>query len=159
MPFLSVDDADFWGRIPNEFRAILDQAGDGEVGVSYFELGRREDNAPAVTCLRMEPGFVLPRHAHDCHRFEIIVKGSLTVEGRVLRPGSVMISEPGVVYGPGVAGPEGCTTFEIFSTHHGSHTALIPTDTGELVEYDVWTPEGARKMAEHARKQAAVLAE
>ena len=26
-----------------------------------------------------------------------------------------MISEPGIAYGPHIAGPEGCTTFEIFS--------------------------------------------
>lgn len=85
------------------------------IATSFFLLGKREDNPPLVAPLRMEPGYILPRHAHDCYRMEIVVQGSLDVGDKILRAGSVMITEPGVLYGPHIAGPEGCTTVEICS--------------------------------------------
>lgn len=42
------------------------------------------------------------------------MQGTLDVGERVLKPGDVMITEPGVPYGPHTAGPQGCdlTTVE-----------------------------------------------
>lgn len=158
MAFMSIDDPDFWGKLPEEFRNIIEEEGVDDLNLSYFELGKREDNAPAVISLRMAPGYVLPRHTHNCYRFEIVVRGSLDIGDRVLTPGSIMISEPGVLYGPHVAGPEGCVTFEIFSTHDASHATMVEGAAGELEVCDLWTPEGARKMAQNAREQAAAFA-
>lgn len=157
MAFLSIDDPDFWGRIPDDFKKIIGEGGVDGIDISYFELGKREDNAPAVTPLRMAPGYILPRHAHDCYRFEIVVRGSLNVGDEVLTPGSVMISEPGVLYGPHIAGPEGCVTFEFFSTHDASHVTLVEGADGKLEPCDLWTEEGARKMAQNAREQASAF--
>jgi hypothetical protein len=33
--------------------------------------------APAVVLLKMPPGYRLFRHAHICHRFEVVVEGTL----------------------------------------------------------------------------------
>jgi hypothetical protein len=74
---------------------------------------------PAVVMLDMPPGYVLFRHAHICHRFEVVVKGSLVAGDRTLRPGDVMTARPGEWYGPHIAGPEGCTTAEVFGTLDG----------------------------------------
>src|SRR5215471_4413662 len=147
MPFIAMDDPEFWNRTPKELENIVQG---GLTGLSYFLLGDKKDNPPTVVALRMGPGWVLPRHAHDCSRFETVVQGSLDVGERILKPGDVMISEPGIAYGPHVAGPEGCTTFEIFSNHTASYVTLLDTPQGR-VKCDVSTPEGMRKMQELMR--------
>ena len=75
--------------------------------------------SPAAVLLEMPPGYVLFRHAHICHRFEVVVKGSLEAGGRVLGPGDVMTARPGEMYGPHRAGPDGCTTLEVFGSLEG----------------------------------------
>ncbi len=63
-----------------------------------------------------------------------------------------MISPPGVAYGPHMAGPEGCTTFEVFSNHRASYVPILEMPEGP-VEYDISTPEGLRKMRDAQRRQ------
>ena len=92
--------------------------------------------APAVVMLEMPPNYVLFRHAHICHRVEVVVRGSLRVDGRTLQPGDVMTAGPGELYGPHVAGPEGCTTAEVFGSLDGVFRVLAPTSDGTR-EYDV----------------------
>jgi len=81
-------------------------------------------DAPTVVMLDMPPGYVLFRHAHICHRFEVVVKGSMRAGDRTLVPGDVMVAQPGEFYGPHVAGPEGCTTAEVFGTLEGVFRVL-----------------------------------
>jgi anti-sigma factor ChrR (cupin superfamily) len=150
MPFISMDDPHFWARCPKELEQIVRG---GLTGLAYFELGEKKDNPPTVVALRMGPGWVLPRHAHDCYRFEIVTHGTLNVGDRILKPGDVMISEPGIAYGPHIAGPEGCTTFEIFSNHKASFVTLLDGPDGR-VECDMATPEGMQKMQNLMRRAA-----
>ena len=150
MAFIAMDDPEFWGRCPKELEPLLQ----GGLGAAYFLLGKQADDPPTVIALRMEPGFVLARHAHDCFRFEVVVQGTLDVGERVLKAGDVMISEPGVAYGPHVAGPEGCTTFEFFTNYKSSHTTLIDGAEG-LVECDITTAAGLAKMQELMERAAA----
>jgi len=91
--------------------------------------------APAVVLLEMPPHYVLFRHAHICHRFEVVVRGSLQAGGRTLGPGDVMTARPGELYGPHVAGPEGCTTAEVFGSLEGVFRVVSETTDG-LREYD-----------------------
>jgi hypothetical protein len=88
---------------------------------SVFQLGDSvADNPPVAVMLYLPPGGVLYRHRHDCHRWEVVVQGSLTTEdGRVLNPGDVRISKPGEFYGPHTAGPSGVLCAEIFSSVTG----------------------------------------
>ena len=86
--------------------------------------------APAVVMLDMPPGYVLFRHAHICHRFEVVVKGSLRAGDRTLVPGDVMVANPGEFYGPHVAGPEGCTTAEVFGNLEGVFRVLAGSAEG-----------------------------
>jgi hypothetical protein len=143
--FLSINDPEFWKHYPEELKDLAGTPPEGITGLAYFLLGDRKDNPPTVVTLRMGPNWVLPRHAHDCHRFEVVVQGSLDVGDRTLKPGDVMISEPGLAYGPHIAGPEGCTTFEIFSNHRASYVTFVDTPEGR-VECDMSTPEGLKKM-------------
>ena len=143
MTFLAMDDPSFWQRCPKELEPLLRNG----IDASYFLLGKEADDPPTVIALRMAPNFVSVRHAHHCHRFEVVVQGTLDVGERILKPGDVMITEPGIAYGPHVAGPEGCTTFEFFTDYKASHVTLLE-ESGGLVECDIATPAGLQKMQE-----------
>jgi len=149
---LSIGEKNFWGIIPDEFKRILGTDSVAGLNFSFFEMGERKDNPPVVAPLRMEPGYILPRHAHNCYRCEIIIQGSLDIGDKILRPGDIMLSEPRTLYGPHQAGPDGCTTIEIFSSLDAAHTNLIEGEDGELIACDTWSADGAQKMMEHIEK-------
>ncbi len=145
MPFMSITDPEFWKICPKELELIPQSMEGTGGGVAYFVMGERKDDAPTVVALKMAPNWVLPRHAHDCYRFEVIVQGTLDVGDRILKVGDVMVSEPNTFYGPHIAGPEGCTTFEIFSNHHASHEAILDI-AGTVHKFDVSKPGAFQEM-------------
>lgn len=102
-----------------------------------FVLGEdaSSPDVPAIVILDMPPGYVLLRHAHVCHRFEVVLKGSMEAEGRTLVPGDTMSAGPGEWYGPHLAGPQGCTTAEVFGTLDGVFRVLAESPQGPR-EYD-----------------------
>jgi hypothetical protein len=157
MPFMSIADVEFWKNCPPGLELIPKSMEGTGGGVAYFVMGKAKDNAPTVVALRMAPNWVLPRHAHECYRFEIVVQGTLDVGERILKVGDVMISEPNVFYGPHVAGPEGCTTFEIFSNFAASHEAILEV-AGKAVKFDVARPGEFRQMMEAQRADRAARA-
>jgi anti-sigma factor ChrR (cupin superfamily) len=106
-----------------------DQDGNG-TRIFVLDDDRESWDAPAVVMLEMPPNYVLFRHAHICHRFEVVVKGTLEADGRTLRPGDVMTARPGEMYGPHTAGPEGCTTAEVFASLEGVFRVLADTRGG-----------------------------
>jgi hypothetical protein len=81
---------------------------------------------------------------------EVVVQGTLDVGGRILKVGDVMVSEPKIFYGPHVASPEGCPTFEIFSNHSASYEAILDL-AGGVVKFDVSKPGEFRWMKEAQR--------
>ena len=52
--------------------------------VFVLDDDRQAWQAPAVVRLVMPPNYVLFRHTDICHRFEVVVQGSLEAGGRVL---------------------------------------------------------------------------
>ena len=150
MAFMSINDPEFWGNCPQGLELIHKSMEGTGGGVAYFVMGDRTADAPTVVALRMAPNWVLPRHAHDCYRFEVVVQGTLDVGERILKVGDVMVSEPNIFYGPHIAGAEGCTTFEIFSNHHASHEALLDL-AGGIAKFDVSQPGEFRRMIEAQR--------
>ena len=111
-------------------------------GTRIFALSDDPESwdSPAAVVLEMPPDYVLFRHAHICHRFEVVVKGSLEAGGRVLVPGDVMTARPGEMYGPHTAGPEGCTTVEFFGSLEGVFRVLGDSPDG-VREFDFRTGE------------------
>jgi hypothetical protein len=154
MAFYSLDDPNLWGRDTKEMAPIAEAGGMAGISIANFFLGKPEDDAPVATVLRMDPGHVLPHHGHNCYRLEVVVQGSINVGDRILRPGSIMFSEPGVLYGPHIAGPEGCTTVEIFSNFKASHSLMLKGPKG-LEEHDLWTKNGAQRTVELVTQQMA----
>jgi hypothetical protein len=138
--FFALDDPDLWASIPDALAHLKARGGDNDV--AYFLLGSSDPatEPPTVVALKMEAGRVLPRHAHNCGRFEVVVSGSLDIGERVLHPGDIMVSSPGVFYGPHVAGPDGCITFEVFSDFRGAHTSMVETADG-VRTFDVGNPD------------------
>jgi anti-sigma factor ChrR (cupin superfamily) len=134
-----VDQPNYWNRIPPGLEGVI-AASDAEgLMSSVYALGADSDaSTPMAAVLKMPPGYVLPRHAHPCDRFEVIVQGSLAVGNQILTAGDVMTAESGKFYGPHTAGEEGCITVEVFSSRRGSHVLLVETESGPT-EFDLTT--------------------
>ena len=138
MPDYSMDhDPDYW-QAPERFRALFEKMHSLGVRVSYFPLGDAGNDAtPVAVVVEMQPGFVIMRHAHPCDRFEVIVRGTLEAEDRVLRVGDVMTSSAGELYGPKKAGKDGCTTIEVFGTAAGVTQRIEERADGSTVTVDL----------------------
>jgi hypothetical protein len=149
MAFMSIKDRSFWENGPSWLKHMKEGRGSGDI--AFFVLGEEKDNPPSITALKMQPGYVLPRHAHHCWRFEVIVQGTLDVGDKILTVGDVMMSAPHEPYGPHVAGPEGCTTFEIFGDFK-SATRPILTGAEGPIPCDTSTPEGYKNVREVQRR-------
>ena len=135
MPNYSMDDEEYWQN-PERFRAMIDAANTAvpNARVTCFPMGDPDlDATPVAMMFQMDPGYVVTRHAHACERVEVVVRGSIDDGERILYPGAVMVARPGEVYGPKVAGPDGCLTVEIFSTMEGLYVRLSEAEDGQLV--------------------------
>ena len=138
---LSSDAPDFFSIAPESLKYA--QVGAEALGMrnAIFKLGDTDDaTAPVVVMLSLPPDGLLSRHRHDCHRFEVVIRGSMMDEhGTWLHPGDIRISAPGEFYGPHRAGPDGVLSAEIFSAASGVDAAF-PDDL----------PESERQALAHA---------
>jgi hypothetical protein len=89
------------------------------VRFSYFTVDEDQGatDAPVVFFAEFAPGAVTPPHSHECDYAEIILEGSQQVTRRWHHAGDVRIVRAGTVYGPLVAGPEGCRVLVVFKDH------------------------------------------
>ena len=116
MPYLRAGDPHFVDATP-EFLPPLQDA--------YFCLGDPDAPTTPVGAVLSMPHHVLPRHAQVC-----VLQGTLDVGELVLTPGDVTTTAPHELCGPHAAGPEGCTTLEIFSTITGCGEVVYDTTDG-----------------------------
>lgn len=143
--FFKIDETEYW-KSPGPYGELADRS---SIRTSYFVLGdSASDNDPVAAVLDLAPGQVVGRHAHPTHRFEVVVRGSMEANGRTLVAGDVMIADPGEFYGPNMAGPDGCTTVEVFADAIGAHTVLFDMRDGSVRSVDgfnerMHAPEGA----------------
>jgi hypothetical protein len=66
--------------------------------------------------VKYSPGSVVKPHYHHADYCSIVVEGSIEVTRHHEGVGTMRIVNAGTVYGPLVAGPEGCTVVEVFAT-------------------------------------------
>jgi hypothetical protein len=126
------DDPEFW-QAPDRFKQLAAFAPEIGAEASYFPMGDPEDDdAPMALVMRMQPGYVITRHTHPCERFEVIVRGSLETGGRTLVAGDVMTAHAWEFYGPKVAGPQGCTTVEVFAKTTGAYLRIVEGEDGAV---------------------------
>jgi hypothetical protein len=75
-----------------------------------------DEHAPVAALMQLPADYVLPKHAHDCYRVEVLISGQLSgPHGEAVSPGDIRTSAPGEFYGPYTAGPDGAVSVEIFS--------------------------------------------
>ena len=82
-----------------------------------------------LALVELDPGTVVPEHAHDNEQLGILIEGSLTFtaegETRELGPGGtwrILSNVPHVA----VAGPEGCVIVEVFAGPREDWRAIEP---------------------------------
>lgn len=150
MRYLKMDDKAFWEN-PDVFKQItfagrVHKTGKTPVAEedlpyvsrsSYFVLGDPNDpTAPTGTVLKMPPGYTLPYHAHPSDIFMLVLRGTLFVPGMKLCAGDGLQAKAHEFYGPEVAGPEGCTRVEFFSSRDGATNVEYQTPDGEKLSWD-----------------------
>jgi anti-sigma factor ChrR (cupin superfamily) len=131
--FQSIHDPAFWNHVPAPYLQPLVDAGlPYDMAYRMFALGDPFDpETPAVVLFKSPPGYVLDRHSHECHRFEVILEGSVTDEhGNLIEAGGVMTAEPDQMYGPSVAGSDGYISAEFFSRLAGTYEITWDTKRG-----------------------------
>ena len=132
--FYRKDTEGYWDRYPEHIKdmAVI-MAGSKLTPATMHVMGEPSDEtAPTALIFTMPSNSIIPRHAHLCERFEIILEGSLLVDDMILGPGDIMTARSGEAYGPHTAGPEGCRTLEVFSTLAGAHHQMLETEDGPL---------------------------
>ena len=105
--------------------AVAQMHGERRAGVHLRVLEWNADRFVAHT--RYEPNLVLARHAHRSAFFVYILDGELTVGDRLCPPGTLIVMEKDVFFGPLIAGPEGTTIIEAY----GDDVASVHEDDAE----------------------------
>ncbi len=63
MAFMSIKDPKFWEHCSADMWHMKEGRGSGDI--AFYPLGDRKDNPASITALKMQPGYVLPRHSHQ----------------------------------------------------------------------------------------------
>jgi len=91
-----------------------------------------EDSDPRATrvfMVKWPPGCSVDAHTHESDYCEIIMEGSQKVGADWFSAGDVRMAKAGTIYGPLVAGDEGCTVIIIFN---GNGWMPIPATEAKL---------------------------
>ncbi|MVZ99849.1 hypothetical protein F8568_005535 [Actinomadura sp. LD22] len=114
---------------------------------ALFGLGEQGDpDAPVLVITQFAPHAELPVHSHPSAFCDAVVEGSMIVDGQENPRGTIRLLRPDAVYGPSIAGPEGCTLLEFYAHDRGRPGEFPP---------EVRTPEFERTVAEFRARQAA----
>jgi hypothetical protein len=90
-----------------------------------FTLGEEGDKTrPLLLITRFPPNAVLPRHYHQDVFMDAVVAGSSNIAGEWHEAGTVRWFPAKAMYGPVVAGPDGCTLLEFYVDDPGFRTTL-----------------------------------
>ncbi len=104
--FVHIDDV-----APREL--LAQKHGERRVGVHCRVLEWNADRFVSHT--RYDPGVIISRHSHKSDSLIYILEGAVQVGDRPCGPGTQIVLEKDVVFGPLIAGPEGCTFLESYA--------------------------------------------
>jgi hypothetical protein len=96
----------------------------GEQRVSVHEKFLEWTPHRMVVLGRYGPGLVIERHGHASDNLVYVLEGHLDVGGHPCPAGTLITLERGAVFGPLIAGPEGCLLFETW----GDDVTPVPAD-------------------------------
>ena len=94
------------------------------------------DFTPSFLSLYAEwdPGMMVHKHGHNSDHVVYVIKGEMTCGDVVCKAGMHITLEKGAVFGPFVAGPEGCVLFEVMMGDPRS----FPADRARAGAADAW---------------------
>lgn len=115
LAFAHIDDVP-WTEV------IAQQHGDQRVSVHEKFLEWTPQRM--VVLGRYDPGMIIERHGHRSDNLVYVIEGDLTVGDRPCPAGTLITLERGAVFGPLVAGPDGCLLFETW----GDDVTPVPAD-------------------------------
>ncbi len=115
LAFAHVDDVP-WTEV------VAQQHGDRRVSVHEKFLEWTPQRM--VVLGRYDPGMIIERHGHRSDNLVYVIEGDLTVGDRPCPAGTLITLERGAVFGPLVAGPDGCLLFETW----GDDVTPVPAD-------------------------------
>lgn len=70
--------------------------------------------------IRWPEGYIEPRHTHNSSHSIVVLRGSVVVEGKELKPGSYIYAAPGAAHGP-FEWHNRCTVFAHFEGDPAHH--------------------------------------
>ncbi len=110
-----------------------------------FYLGDEGDpDVPIVLVTHFPPNGVLPRHYHGGVFVDVVVEGLSIIDGEECPAGTLRWFPAKAMYGPIVAGPEGCVFVEFYINQAGFQTTLdwdsMPDDLRERLVSRGMTP-------------------
>jgi hypothetical protein len=104
--FLTWDEPGEWTHVP-----------DKKLAYAWVPIGTDGGGAAGrILLVKYEPGSYVAPHYHHADYCSVVVQGSIEVTRRNHEVGSIRVVNAGTVYGPLIAGPEGCTVIEFFVT-------------------------------------------
>jgi hypothetical protein len=126
-----LSDPSFWTS-PADLQRLVDRPTNSGAKLKYIPTNADDYDAPGAIILDMPSGYLLYRHAHECGRIEVVLRGSLDVGDRTLHAGDVMTAGAYEMYGPHRAGPGGATTAEFFTSFSASWKTIYATPRGPV---------------------------
>ncbi len=114
------------GRI-DPLGCVLEDFPGGRTWADHFMVGDASDPFQMmVPDIRMPPNQYWPLHWHDCWIAVIILDGTCLLGDWWMQPGDMLITAPGLEYGPLLAGASGVRMFEIFARAHQQAGGYAP---------------------------------
>jgi hypothetical protein len=105
---------------------------------SLLVVGEPDDpHAAVVGCINVKPGpgdRLRSQHIHPADAVNLVIRGSIYMDGAWLRPGEAKIAPGNVPYGDGLAGPDGVQFFEIWSDLAGTMPTYSDPDDHAFFE-------------------------
>lgn len=93
---------------------IADEALEAEpFGMTIINFGD-DPKGPCTVVFTLPPGLEGAAHYHGTEQCFVVIDGSVRIGRTWYGPGSVRIQEAGSVYGPLLAGPEGCRAIAFY---------------------------------------------
>jgi hypothetical protein len=127
--------ATFWQQELRWDDPTLDwQRGDNGISVLMLDMGDpAAEGRPLILVIEYAPDIVVRPHFHRTDYMSMVVRGAVTVSGRVHRTGSIRLVAAGTTYGPLLAGPEGVVMVDVFEDRRGA-AAVWRETTGAAIE-------------------------
>jgi hypothetical protein len=82
-------------------------------GMTTLNMGD-DPQGPAAVVFSLPPNLEFATHYHETEQCFVVLEGSIRIGRTWFGPGSVRVQDEGSVYGPGLAGPEGCKAISFY---------------------------------------------